>query len=74
MLTEKEKEMLNTPASNRDPALLGEFEIQDAIDLISLHGNNMTSTNEETVLISLNEIVNIIVDAYSLGYTRGGKR
>ena len=74
MLTEKEKEILNTPASNRDPGLLAGFEIQDALDLISLHGNNMTSTNEETVLISLNEIVNIIIDAYSLGCSREGKK
>ena len=42
--------------------------------VISLHKNNMTSTNDATVLISLNEIVNIIIDAYSLGYTRGKKQ
>ena len=56
MLTEKEKEMLNTSPANRSSELLGEFDIQDALDLISL-----------------NEIVNIIIDAYSLGYTRGKK-
>lgn len=73
MLTEKEKEMLNASPANRSSELLGEFDIQDALDLISLHRNNMTSTNDATVLISLNEIVNIIIDAYSLGYTRGKK-
>ncbi len=73
MLTEKEKEMLNTSPANRSSELLGEFDIQDALDLISLHKNNMTSTDDATVLISLNEIVNIIIDAYSLGYTRGKK-
>lgn len=73
MLTEKEKEMLNTIPAKRDSASLAEFDIQDALDLISLHGKNMTSTDDSTVLISLNEIVNIIIDAYSLGYTRGKK-
>ena len=73
MLTEKEKEMLNTMPADRSSESLDEFDIQDALDLISLHKNNMTSTNDATVLISLNEIVNIIIDAYSLGYTRGKK-
>ena len=71
MLSEKEKTMLNTPLNERDADLSDNLEIQDAVDIISLHSERMTSTDDETVFITLNEITGIILDAFMLGYSRG---
>ncbi|MBQ6493753.1 MAG: hypothetical protein IJI92_07830 [Erysipelotrichaceae bacterium] len=71
MLTENEKDLLNKPLTERDESLLGDLTIQDAVDVISAHKDHMTAQNDETVLISLNEIATIIIDAFMLGYGRG---
>ena len=72
MLTEKEKAMLNAPLGKRDISLTKGMDIKDAIDIITLHSDHMTQTdNNEVVLITLNEISNIIIDSYMLGYSRG---
>ncbi len=74
MLTNEEKQLLSKPVTERDPGLMNGMDIQDALDLITLHSGNMTQTGDETVAITLNEIVGIIIDAYTLGYSRALKK
>ena len=71
MLTEKEKEMLASPLSKRDPISIGNFDIQDVMEVINAHTDKMTPIDDTTVSISLGEITAIIFDALMLGYTRG---
>ena len=74
MLTNEEKALLNKPLTERDTQLLKGVDIQDALDVITLHSNNMTQTGDDTVVITLNELAGIIFDAYTLGCSRSQNR
>ena len=74
MLTNEEKALLSKPLTERDSDVFAGVDIQDALDLIALHAQNMTQTGDDTVAITLNEITAIIFDAYTLGYSRAAKK